>query len=91
MKFSQKISSIPLVAFMKALGQEYPVYADGNLRRYNAPYRDDKNASLVINVETNQWRDIETGSYGSIYDLAYELTDSCNMIYLNQYILGQMS
>lgn len=88
---SKEISQIKLADFMKALGYDQSVYADGSLRRYNAPYREDGNASLVINIETNQWRDTETGSYGGIYDLAYELTGSCNMSTLNQYILTQIS
>lgn len=29
------IKNIPLTEFMKALGQEHPVAADGNLRIYN--------------------------------------------------------
>ena len=44
----------------------------------------------VINTETNLWRDTKSGAYGSIYDLAYELTGSCNMSELNRYIAGQM-
>ena len=45
---------------------------------------------MVINTETNLWRDTKSGSYGSIHDLAYELTGSCNMSELNRYIAGQM-
>lgn len=87
---SLDIRHLPLTEFMKALGQEQPVYADGNLRRYNAPYSDDKDASMVVNIQTNQWRDVKTGAYGGIYDLAYELTGSCSMSELNHYIAGEM-
>lgn len=45
---------------------------------------------MVINTETNLWRDTKSGAYGGIYDLAYELTGSCNMSELNFYIAGQM-
>lgn len=45
---------------------------------------------MVINTETNLWRDTKSGAYGGIYDLAYELTGSCNMRELNMYIAGQM-
>lgn len=45
---------------------------------------------MVINTETNLWRDTKSGAYGSIYDLAYELTGSCNMSELNRYIAGQI-
>lgn len=51
------IKNIPLTEFMKALGQEHPVSADGNLRVYNAPYDDNHAATMVINTETNLWRD----------------------------------
>lgn len=73
------IKNIPLTEFMKALGQEQPVAADGNLRIYNAPYDSEHAATMVINTETNLWRDTKSGAYGGIYDLAYELTGSCSM------------
>ena len=85
------IRKIRLTDFMKALGQEHPVAADGNLRIYNAPYSDKTEPTMVINIETNQWRDTKSGAYGGIYDLAYELTGSCNMSELNRYIAGEMS
>ena len=84
------IKKVKLTDFMKALGQEHPVAADGNLRIYNAPYDPKREPTMVINTETNLWRDTKSGSYGSIYDLAYELTGSCNMSELNRYIAGQM-
>lgn len=46
---------------------------------------------MVINTETNLWRDTKSGAYSGIYDLAYKLTGSCNMSELNLYIAGQMS
>lgn len=82
---------IKLTDFMKALGQEHPVVADGSLRIYKAPYDPKGEPTMVINTETNLWRDTKSGSYGGIYDLAYELTGSCNMRELNMYIAGQMS
>ena len=85
------IKKVKLTDFMKALGQDHPVAADGNLRIYNAPYDPKGEPTMVINTETNLWRDTKSGSYGSIYDLAYELTGSCNMSELNQYVAGQMS
>ena len=85
------IKKLKLTDFMKALGQEHPVAADGNLRVYNAPYDDKPGPTMVINTETNLWRDTKSGAYGGIYDLAYELTGSCNMSELNHYIAGQMS
>lgn len=88
---STDIRNVKLTDFMAALGQEHPVAADGNLRIYNAPYDDNPGPTMVINIETNLWRDTKSGAYGSIYDLAHELTGSCNMSELNQYIAGQMS
>ena len=85
------IKKVKLTDFMKALGQEHPVAADGNLRIYNAPYDANPEPTMVINPETNLWRDTKSGAYGGIYDLAYELTGSCNMSELNHYIAGQMS
>ena len=84
------IRKIRLTDFMKAQGQEHPVAADGNLRIYNAPYSDKPEPTMVINIETNLWRDTKSGAYGGIYDLAYELTGSCNMSELNRYIAGEM-
>ena len=84
------IKKVKLTDFMKALGQEHPVAADGNLRIFKAPYDPKGEPTMVINTETNLWRDTKSGAYGSIYDLAYELTGSCNMSELNRYIAGQM-
>ena len=88
---SLDIKKVKLTDFMKALGQEHPVAADGNLRIYNAPYEADSGPTMVINTETNLWRDTKSGAYGGIYDLAYELTGSCNMSELNRYIASEMS
>lgn len=87
---SLDIKKVKLTDFMKALGQEHPVAADGNLRIFKAPYDPKGEPTMVINTETNLWRDTKSGAYGGIYDLAYELTGSCNMSELNRYIAGQM-
>ena len=58
------IKKVKLTDFMKALGQEHPVAADGNLRIYNAPYDDKSGPTMVINTETNLWRDTKSGAYG---------------------------
>ena len=85
------IKKVKLTDFMKALGQEHPVAADGNLRIFKAPYDPKGEPTMVINTETNLWRDTKSGAYGSIYDLAYELTGSCNMSELNRYIASEMA
>ena len=84
------IKKVKLTDFMKALGQEHPVAADGNLRIYKAPYESKHEPTMVVNIDTNQWRDTKSGAYGGIYDLAYELTGSCSMSDLNFFIAGQM-
>ena len=91
MVISLDIKKVKLTDFMKALGQEHHVAADGNLRVYKAPYDDKHEPTMVINTETNLWRDTKSGAYGGIYDLAYELTGSCNMSELNRYIVSEMS
>ena len=88
---STDIRNVKLTDFMAALGQEQPVAADGNLRVYYAPYDSDHGPTMIVNTETNLWRDTKSGAYGGIYDLAYELTGSCNMSELNRYIATQMS
>lgn len=85
------IARIPLTDFMKALGQESPVAADGELRIYNTPYSDKSEPTMVINTRTNLWRDTKSGANGGIYDLAYELTGSANKSELNRYIAGEMN
>lgn len=85
------IKKVKLTDFMKALGQGHPVAADGSLRIYKAPYDSKQEPTMVVNIDTNQWRDTKSGAYGGIYDLAYELTGSCNMSELNRYIAAQMS
>ncbi len=83
------INKIRLTDFMKALGQEHPVAIDGDLRIYNAPYSLNQ-STLVINPFTNLWRDTKSGAYGGIYDLAYEITGSCNISQLKGYIVDKM-
>ena len=85
------IHNLPLTEFMKALGQEHPVAADGDLRIYNSPYDLGSKGTMVINVHTNLWRDTKSGANGGIYDLAYELTGSANISELKRYIAGEMN
>ena len=85
------IAKMPLTDFMKALGQEHPVAADGDLRIYNSPYDASSKGTMVINIRTNLWRDTKSGANGGIYDLAYELTGCANKSELNRYIAGEMN
>lgn len=85
------INNLPLEDFMKAIGYE-PIKKDGNLMTYNAPYSVCGNATMVVDTEKNGWYDSKEPEkyYGGIYDLAYELTGSCNRSELNLYIATQM-
>ena len=85
------IKNLPLEDFMKALGYE-PTRREGNRLTYNAPYSADGNATMVVDTEKNGWYDSNEPEkyYGGIYDLAYELTGSCNRSELNIYIAAQM-
>lgn len=85
------IKNLPLEDFMKALGYE-PVKREGNRLTYNTPYSADSNATMVVDTEKNGWYDSKEPEkyYGGIYDLAYELTGSCNRSELNLYIATQM-
>ncbi len=85
------IKNLPLEDFMKALGHE-PVKREGSRLTYNAPYSADRNATMVVDTEKNGRYDSKEPEkyYGGIYDLAYELTGSCNRSELNLYIATQM-
>lgn len=85
------IKNLPLEDFMKAIGYE-PIKREGNRLTYKAPYSADNNATMVVDTEKNGWYDSKEPEkyYGGIYDLAYELTGSCNRSELNLYIATQM-
>ena len=46
------IKKVKLTDFMKALGQEHPVAADGSLRIYKAPYDSKQEPTMVVNIDT---------------------------------------
>ena len=83
------IKNLPLMDFLKAIGCEQ-VKKEGGIMTYLSPYDSERKPTLLVDTSTNRWRDIQSGAYGGIYDLAYELTGSCNMSELNRYITGQM-
>ncbi len=86
---SLNIKKLQLTDFLKAIGFE-PLKKEGNLLTYPAPYDNDRKPTMLVDTSTNRWLDTKSGAYGSIYDLAYELTGSCNMSALGIYIAGQM-
>lgn len=83
------IKKLSLTDFLKAIGCE-PMKKEGALLTYLSPYNNERKPTLLVDTSTNRWRDIQSGAYGGIYDLAYELIGSCNMSELNRYIAGQM-
>ena len=80
----------PIPELLNFLHVEYAYARDGNLHLYNAPYNEDNAPTLLVNVKTNTWCDIRTGAYGDIYDLAHEITGSCNIRELNRFIAGDI-
>lgn len=80
--FDLDIHNLPLADFMRAMGYE-PTARDGNRLTYDSPYSSD--GSIVVDTEKNCWYDKQDPEkcYGGIYDLAYEITGSCNRSELN--------
>lgn len=83
------IKNLPLENFMKAIGYE-PTARDGCRLTYGSPYS--TNGSIVVDTEKNGWYDSQEPEkcYGGIYDLAYEITGSCNRSELNLFIASEM-
>ena len=46
---------------------------------------------MIVNIDSDLWRDAKSGAYGSIYDLASLLTGSRNMSVIEQYLTEKMS
>ncbi len=84
------IKHILLTDFMRTLGQEKPVVAENNLCLYHAPYNKKSHPTMVIDTESNQWYDTESGAGGNIYNLVCEITHSCKVSELNRFIAAQM-
>lgn len=87
--FDLDIHNLPLADFMRAMGYE-PTARDGNHLTYDSPYS--SNGSIVVDTEKNGWYDSQEPEkcYGGIYDLAYEITGSCNRSELNLFIASEM-
>ena len=83
------IKNLPLTDFMRAMGYE-PTARDGSKLTYGSPYS--INGSIVVDTEKNGWYDNQEPEkcYGGIYDLAYEITGSCNRSELNLFIASEM-
>ena len=72
----QSIKGISIADYLHARGIQ-PVKQYGSYALYNAPYREDYNASLKVDLTRNLWYDFGLGKGGSIIDLVM-LLQRCN-------------
>lgn len=72
----QNIKNIPIADYLHARGIQ-PVKKYGSYALYNAPYREDHNASMKVDFARNLWFDFGLGKGGSIIDLVM-LLQGCN-------------
>ena len=84
----QDVSKIPLTDFLAALGFNPPFKEDKNWHYYlyNVRYFDRRDSLIYVSPITNRWRDLYSGKYGDIYDLAKALTGLDNKILQEKYI-----
>ena len=67
----QYIKAIPIGDYLHACGIE-PAKRYNGYALYNAPYREDPNASLKVDFRQNLWHDYGTSQGGSIIDLVMQ-------------------
>lgn len=72
----QHIKSISIADYLNARGMQ-PIKRYSSYALYNAPYREDHNASLKVDFAHNLWYDFGLGKGGSIIDLVM-LLQRCN-------------
>lgn len=72
----QRIKSISIAEYLNARGIQ-PIKRYGSYALYNAPYREDHNASLKVDFARNLWYDFGLCKGGSIIDLVMQL-QGCN-------------
>ena len=72
----QNIKNIPIADYLHGCGIQ-PVRKYGSYALYNAPYREDHNASMKVDFARNLWFDFGLGKGGSIIDLVM-LLQGCN-------------
>lgn len=68
----QNIKNIPIANYLHACGIQ-PVKKYGSYVLYNAPYREDHNASMKVDFARNLWYDFGLGKGGSIIDLVMRM------------------
>lgn len=84
------IHAIKLDEFLKAMGYEQ-VKTDGQNQTFKAPEESPQLPVCIVDTLNNQWSTPNGEAYGGIYDLAYEMTGSCDRSELNMFIAGEMS
>ena len=72
----QNIKNIPIADYLHARGIQ-PIKKYGSYALYNAPYREDHNASMKVDFARNLWFNFGLGKGGSIIDLVM-LLQGCN-------------
>lgn len=81
----------PLTDFLKAIGYKQPIAFDKEFFLYVVKTESNQKLTLLINPETNHWRDLSSGKHGDIYALAEAITENENKGELEKYIKGKMS
>ena len=77
----KEIKSIPLAAFLSRLGHELAV-RKGTRLWYKSPLRQEQTPSFKVETTLNCWYDFGVGKGGNIIDLAAELYQSTDLLYL---------
>lgn len=77
----KEIKTIPLAAFLSQLGHE-PAARKGTRLWYKSPLRQEQTPSFKVETTLNCWYDFGPGKGGNIIDLATELYQSTDLLYL---------
>ena len=77
----KEIKTIPLAAFLSRLGHE-PAARKGTRLWYKSPLRQEQTPSFKVETTLNCWYDFGLGKGGNIIDLATELYQSTDLLYL---------
>lgn len=84
------VHAIDLGTFLKTCGYT-PDKMDGQYQTYKSVNEKGDLPVCVVDTLNNTWRTPNGEAYGGIYDLAYEMTGSCDKSQLNMFIATQMS
>ena len=84
------VHAIRLDVFLKVMGYD-KVKTDGQYTVFKAPDESPQLPVCVVDTLNNQWSTPDGSAYGGIYDLAYEITGSCDRSEMNMFIAGEMS